>query len=182
MSPAASSRWSPTTEQLMILEELYKRGIIAPNASQIQTITAHLSLYGNIERKNVFYWFQNHKARDRQKFKRKLIKQLQLQLQQHLHPPPLPRTLSPFHPASVPQGGLEGTATQMMMNHPWKVEIPESIQMDGVGPLSACSSSIRSLETLELFPITATNHKEECNNNNNKICHQLISNDHFLSL
>ncbi|EEF29577.1 hypothetical protein RCOM_1264090 [Ricinus communis] len=85
MSPAASSRWCPTPEQLMILEELYRNGIRTPNASQIQRITAHLSLYGKIEGKNVFYWFQNHKARDRQKLRRKLIKQLQQQQQFYHH-------------------------------------------------------------------------------------------------
>ncbi|KAK3004646.1 hypothetical protein RJ639_020056 [Escallonia herrerae] len=79
MSPAAtsasspSSRWCPTREQVMILEEMYRGGIKTPNASQIQHITSHLSLYGRIEGKNVFYWFQNHKARDRQKLRRKLL-------------------------------------------------------------------------------------------------------------
>ena len=82
MSPAASSRWCPTPEQLMILEEMYRSGIRTPNASQIQKITTHLSFYGKIEGKNVFYWFQNHKARDRQKLRRKLSRQLQLQQQQ----------------------------------------------------------------------------------------------------
>nr|AIR72306.1 LOOSE-FLOWER [Medicago truncatula] len=82
MSPPGSSRWSPTTEQLMILEELYRSGIRTPSAVQIQQITTHLSFYGRIEGKNVFYWFQNHKARDRQKLRRKLNKQLQLQQQQ----------------------------------------------------------------------------------------------------
>lgn len=85
MSPAAnsssssSSRWCPTPEQLMILEEMYRAGTRTPNASQIQQITAHLSFYGKIEGKNVFYWFQNHKARDRQKLRRKIYKQLQQQ-------------------------------------------------------------------------------------------------------
>lgn len=85
MSPATSSRWSPTPEQLMILEEMYRSGIRTPNASQIQKITAHLFLYGKIEGKNVFYWFQNHKARDRQKLRRKISRQLQLLQQQQLH-------------------------------------------------------------------------------------------------
>ncbi|CAL0302722.1 unnamed protein product [Lupinus luteus] len=84
MSPTGSSRWSPTTEQLMMLEELYRSGFRTPSASQIQQITTHLSFYGRIEGKNVFYWFQNHKARDRQKLRRKLNKQLQLQQQQQL--------------------------------------------------------------------------------------------------
>ncbi|XP_057509139.1 WUSCHEL-related homeobox 3-like [Actinidia eriantha] len=72
MSPTGSSRWCPTPEQLMILEEMYRGGKRTPNASQIQQITAHLSFYGKIG-KNVFYWFQNHKARDRQKLRRKLM-------------------------------------------------------------------------------------------------------------
>ncbi|XP_021889750.1 WUSCHEL-related homeobox 3-like [Carica papaya] len=84
MSPSGSSRWCPTPEQVMILEEMYRSGIRTPNASQIQQITSHLSSYGKIEGKNVFYWFQNHKARDRQKMRRKLAKQLLLQ-QQLLH-------------------------------------------------------------------------------------------------
>ncbi|KAL8463302.1 hypothetical protein ACS0TY_033310 [Phlomoides rotata] len=41
-----------------------------PNAQQIEQITAELAKYGKIEGKNVFYWFQNHKARERQKQKR----------------------------------------------------------------------------------------------------------------
>lgn len=69
MPQAPSTRWCPTPEQLMILEEMYRSGIRTPNASQIQQITAHLSYYGKIEGKNVFYWFQNHKARDRQKMR-----------------------------------------------------------------------------------------------------------------
>jgi hypothetical protein len=69
---AGSTRWCPTPEQLMILEDMYRGGLRTPNASQIQQITAHLACYGRIEGKNVFYWFQNHKARDRQKMRRRL--------------------------------------------------------------------------------------------------------------
>ncbi|MBA0678701.1 hypothetical protein Goari_020026 [Gossypium aridum] len=85
MCPAGSSRWCPTPEQVMILEEMYRSGVKTPNATQIQQITSHLSFYGKIEGKNVFYWFQNHKARERQKLRRKLTKQLQLQQQQLFH-------------------------------------------------------------------------------------------------
>ncbi|KAL3518287.1 hypothetical protein ACH5RR_020876 [Cinchona calisaya] len=89
MSPPNSTRWCPTPEQLMILEEMYRGGIRTPNASQIQKITARLSFYGKIEGKNVFYWFQNHKARERQKLRRKLSKQIYqqqlLQEQLYLH-------------------------------------------------------------------------------------------------
>ncbi|KAK4785384.1 hypothetical protein SAY86_002073 [Trapa natans] len=61
------SRWNPTKEQIEILEGMYKQGIRTPAAEQIQQITARLREYGHIEGKNVFYWFQNHKARQRQK-------------------------------------------------------------------------------------------------------------------
>lgn len=67
-----SSRWNPTPEQLRTLEELYRRGTRTPNADQIQQITAQLRRYGKIEGKNVFYWFQNHKARERQKRRRQM--------------------------------------------------------------------------------------------------------------
>ena len=63
---AASSRWNPTKEQISMLENLYKQGIKTPSAEEIQQITARLRAYGHIEGKNVFYWFQNHKARQRQ--------------------------------------------------------------------------------------------------------------------
>ncbi|XP_021721047.1 protein WUSCHEL-like [Chenopodium quinoa] len=51
-----------------MLEKVYSvEGIRTPSAEQIQEITARLRVYGHIEGKNVFYWFQNHKARQRQK-------------------------------------------------------------------------------------------------------------------
>ncbi|KAE8715481.1 WUSCHEL-related homeobox 4 [Hibiscus syriacus] len=64
------TRWNPTQEQIGILEMLYRGGMRTPNAQQIEQITAQLRKYGKIEGKNVFYWFQNHKARERQKMKR----------------------------------------------------------------------------------------------------------------
>ncbi|KAG7036919.1 WUSCHEL-related homeobox 2, partial [Cucurbita argyrosperma subsp. argyrosperma] len=64
-----SSRWNPTKEQISILENLYEQGVRTPSAEQIQQITNRLKSYGHIEGKNVFYWFQNHKARQRQKQK-----------------------------------------------------------------------------------------------------------------
>ncbi|KAF8390002.1 hypothetical protein HHK36_024522 [Tetracentron sinense] len=68
--PVVSSRWNPTPEQLRTLEELYRCGTRTPTAEQIQHITAQLRRFGKIEGKNVFYWFQNHKARERQKRRR----------------------------------------------------------------------------------------------------------------
>lgn len=63
------SRWNPTKEQINLLESLYNQGIRTPTAEQIQQITGMLRAFGHIEGKNVFYWFQNHKARQRQKQK-----------------------------------------------------------------------------------------------------------------
>lgn len=63
-----STRWAPTSDQVRILKELYyNNGVRSPSAEQIQRISARLRQYGKIEGKNVFYWFQNHKARERQK-------------------------------------------------------------------------------------------------------------------
>ncbi|CAA3026954.1 WUSCHEL-related homeobox 1 [Olea europaea subsp. europaea] len=66
------SRWNPTSQQLQALEEIYRRGIRTPSAEQIQQIATKLHRFGRIEEKNVFYWFQNHKARERQKKHRHL--------------------------------------------------------------------------------------------------------------
>ncbi|KAK8483017.1 hypothetical protein V6N11_053765 [Hibiscus sabdariffa] len=60
-------RWNPTTEQVRVLTELFRSGLRTPSTDQIQNISTQLSFYGKIESKNVFYWFQNHKARERQK-------------------------------------------------------------------------------------------------------------------
>ncbi|CAN1150426.1 WUSCHEL-related homeobox 2 [Linum perenne] len=69
----ANSRWTPTTRQINFLEGLYNQGLRTPSPDQIQQIAAVLSTYGHIEGKNVFYWFQNHKARQRQKHKQDII-------------------------------------------------------------------------------------------------------------
>lgn len=66
----STTRWIPTTDQIRILKDLYyNNGVRSPSGEQIQRISARLRQYGKIEGKNVFYWFQNHKARERQKKK-----------------------------------------------------------------------------------------------------------------
>ncbi|AED90922.1 unnamed protein product [Arabidopsis thaliana] len=64
---AKCGRWNPTVEQVKLLTDLFKAGLRTPSTDQIQKISMELSFYGKIESKNVFYWFQNHKARERQK-------------------------------------------------------------------------------------------------------------------
>ncbi|KAD4981882.1 hypothetical protein E3N88_18553 [Mikania micrantha] len=51
-SSGSMSRWCPTPEQLMLLEEMYRGGLKTPTTTQIQQITARLSLYGRIQGKN----------------------------------------------------------------------------------------------------------------------------------
>ena len=40
-------------------------GIRTPKAEEIERITVDLKKYGQIEGKNVFYWFQNFNAKER---------------------------------------------------------------------------------------------------------------------
>ncbi|XP_052208901.1 WUSCHEL-related homeobox 7-like [Diospyros lotus] len=67
---AKCGRWNPTAEQVKVLTDLFRSGLRTPSTDQIQKISSQLSFYGKIESKNVFYWFQNHKARERQKRRR----------------------------------------------------------------------------------------------------------------
>ncbi|MCL7026914.1 hypothetical protein MKW94_023862 [Papaver nudicaule] len=62
-----TSRWNPTKEQIDMLEGFYNAGITCPRDAEIQHMTSKLRVYGDVEGKNVYYWFQNHKARRRQR-------------------------------------------------------------------------------------------------------------------
>ncbi|XP_022950352.1 protein WUSCHEL-like [Cucurbita moschata] len=90
----SSTRWTPTTDQIRILKELYyNNGVRSPSADQIQRISARLRQYGKIEGKNVFYWFQNHKARERQKKRFTSGSDHHFSKQQQQHPSLIPSTL-----------------------------------------------------------------------------------------
>ncbi|CAM0145722.1 unnamed protein product [Urochloa decumbens] len=106
MPQTPSTRWCPTPEQLMILEEMYRSGVRTPNAAEIQQITAHLAYYGRIEGKNVFYWFQNHKARERQRLRRRLCARHQQQYAQQQQPA---AAVAP-PPPPAPAGGSSAAA------------------------------------------------------------------------
>ena len=80
-----SSRWNPTPDQLLALEDMYRQGTRTPSAEQIQHIAAQLRRFGKIEGKNVFYWFQNHKARERQK-RRREMEMMNPEEKQHIDP------------------------------------------------------------------------------------------------
>ncbi|KAJ8503702.1 hypothetical protein OPV22_004588 [Ensete ventricosum] len=158
----STTRWCPTPEQLMILEEMYASGVRNPNASQIQQITSHLSLYGKIEGKNVFYWFQNHKARDRQKLRHKNLP----------HPSDEASPPTSVHhegPSNFLTQGCFQDATSQEMNLVGKLEsaaaggerqeaaVTASSSMEGDHPPRAdvgftVSSCLKPLKTLDLFP------------------------------
>ncbi|PSR90012.1 WUSCHEL-related homeobox like [Actinidia chinensis var. chinensis] len=164
----------------MILEEMYTRGgIRTPNASQIQQITAYLSLYGKIEGKNVFYWFQNHKARDRQKLRKLLNHHHHLLNYPDSCPPPVLPQVSHYSSVGfLPQDGVLEDASTQTMSYTWTVDhhLTERCEMDksimtrtygrdwmmmlDVDPTSHCCNN-KPLKTLELFPITATGLKDE---------------------
>ncbi|KAJ4970618.1 hypothetical protein NE237_003717 [Protea cynaroides] len=71
-------RWNPTAEQVKVLTDLFRSGLRTPTTDQIQKISSQLSFYGKIESKNVFYWFQNHKARERLKRRRVSVEERDL--------------------------------------------------------------------------------------------------------
>ncbi|XP_077217506.1 homeodomain-like superfamily protein isoform X2 [Tasmannia lanceolata] len=197
MPLTASTRWCPTPEQLMILEEMYRGGIRTPKASQIQQITSHLSFYGKIEGKNVFYWFQNHKARERQKLRRRLSRQQQQQQQQMIETSTI--HLSHHNPPHFLLQGMEEAG--QVMNFECKLENPQRLEMEnnptmmmyrddsmvmmGMGS-APCYRPVKTLEraemdmgstpnyrpvkTLELFPIKSTSLKGEINTFNPFSC------------
>jgi hypothetical protein len=110
----ANSRWNPTKEQVAVLEGLYEHGLRTPSAEQIKQITARLREHGHIEGKNVFYWFQNHKARQRQKQKQDSFAYFTRLLRR---PPPLPVLVSPPGPP-YPHGRLPVPAAPAMTMAP----------------------------------------------------------------
>ncbi|CAJ1933099.1 unnamed protein product [Sphenostylis stenocarpa] len=173
---AASSRWNPTKEQISMLENLYKQGIKTPSAEEIQQITARLRVYGHIEGKNVFYWFQNHKARQRQKQKQETIAYFNRFLhtpQPFSSPPICPNGLCP--PYCIPQAqnevGFYPPHPKVLVpvgfrRSPSEIFVPTGMSNTiSNGPLvcdgmqqriSDCNFSYSNQETLDLFPLHPT--------------------------
>ncbi|KAG8089327.1 hypothetical protein GUJ93_ZPchr0011g28632 [Zizania palustris] len=99
----------------MILEEMYRSGVRTPNAAEIQQITAHLAYYGRIEGKNVFYWFQNHKARERQRLRRRLC--ARHHPQQQTPSPPASSATPPPPALTAAAGGAVVHPAVMQLHH-----------------------------------------------------------------
>nr|GMD93827.1 WUSCHEL-related homeobox 4 [Ipomoea batatas] len=137
------TRWNPTQEQIGILEMLYRGGMRTPNAQQIEQITAQLGKYGKIEGKNVFYWFQNHKARERQKQKRNSA----LLAAGLNHSPTTPPPTLPFDPIVVVVGREEESPKKRRCRS-WAYEFLEMEEKR-----SSCCRREEGDRTLELFPL-----------------------------
>ncbi|XP_039824519.1 WUSCHEL-related homeobox 3B-like [Panicum virgatum] len=186
MPQTPSTRWCPTPEQLMILEEMYRSGVRTPNAAEIQQITAHLAYYGRIEGKNVFYWFQNHKARERQRLRRRLCARHQQQQQQQQQQAG-GSSAAAVHPAVMQLHGhhhhhpYATTAAAALSNQQqleeWDAETismmehcnancggDEGLQLP---PYACCR---RPLKTLDLFPTKSTGLRDECSSSKSSSC------------
>nr|CAT02932.1 putative wuschel homeobox protein WUS [Gnetum gnemon] len=183
-SSNSGARWNPTPEQLSILKELYHgRGIRSPSAEQIHHISWKLSSYGKIEGKNVFYWFQNHKARQRQKERLGSV---------------MPASASSSSFASPSQGavGIRRGSTVLCLKETSASSSSYSSVPRSVSAVRQCAASRdcglhHDLTTLELFPlhresrIDAGEEDEEQqevvvldNNNNTWTRHQNVNVNH----
>ncbi|PON58951.1 Homeodomain transcription factor [Parasponia andersonii] len=133
-APAGSSRWNPTKEQINMLESLYKQGIRTPSAEQIQQITTRLRAFGHIEGKNVFYWFQNHKARQRQKQKQESMAYINRFVHRTTHPKfpsnshPCPNVVCGPYYVPVVQQPHDHTGIHQQHQYPNKVLLSDSIR------------------------------------------------------
>ncbi|KAG6389862.1 hypothetical protein SASPL_151336 [Salvia splendens] len=160
-APLVSTRWNPTAEQLQALEEMYRRGIRTPSAEQIQHIAAKLRRFGKIEGKNVFYWFQNHKARERQK-KRRLIRGY-LEIEKHRK---VLNCCTPSKDSASMQGAviaadgwnhkeeLEGKAKVVTVGNEWQSDLDLSSSSNGEENTKPYFYGIshQNQTTLHLFP------------------------------
>ncbi|PKA48554.1 WUSCHEL-related homeobox 2 [Apostasia shenzhenica] len=130
------SRWNPTKDQISLLEGLYRQGVRTPTADQIQQIAGKLREFGPIEGKNVFYWFQNHKARQRQKEKQETYAYLNRRLHRHLPPPstPAPTTPAPPQPATFSPCSLTPPTNGDVICAPFCLQVPAFCGGGGLFP------------------------------------------------
>lgn len=182
-------RWNPTAEQVKVLTELFRAGLRTPSTEQIQRISTHLSAFGKVESKNVFYWFQNHKARERQRLRRRLCAR-------HQQQPSPPSSTVPPAPTAAAAGAVVQVHPAVMQlhhhhhhHHPYAAaaaaqshhlqqqqqqQQAEWPVVDYCSTASASASATaadmaippccRPLKTLELFPTKSTSGglKEDC--------------------
>ncbi|KAG5401651.1 hypothetical protein IGI04_016258 [Brassica rapa subsp. trilocularis] len=144
MSPVAATRWCPTPEQLMILEEMYRSGIRTPNAVQIQQITAHLAFYGRIEGKNAIGVEAQSKV-----------------LSEHYCNKSGREDMLMQKPITGQNTSYGRDWMMMMMDMGPRPSYPSSSSV----PVPYCNMMMNSpkipLKTLELFPISSINSKQD---------------------
>src|SRR6516165_3172987 len=59
-------RWKPEEAQLRILEEAFRNnGGHSPSIEQILLLTTQLQQYGEVEARNIFFWFENRRRKER---------------------------------------------------------------------------------------------------------------------
>ncbi|XP_004503392.1 WUSCHEL-related homeobox 5-like [Cicer arietinum] len=129
-------RWNPTSEQVKVLTELFSSGLRTPSTDQIQNISTQLSFYGKIESKNVFYWFQNHKARERQKRRRRKL-------------------------SSYDDDDDDNNNNKDLLRHQNTISMNSSTQ--NFAQLYQVSEPKRVIETLQLFPLNSFGETESKN-------------------
>ncbi|KAI9079830.1 hypothetical protein K1719_038240 [Acacia pycnantha] len=152
----SSSRWAPTPAQLLYLEQLYTQGTKTPTAQQIQLIASQLRRFGNIQAKNVFYWFQNHKARDRHYHKRCRF-DLQITsppaLRQQQQKDHFTQTLMPQSPHNTFQG-LRGTGYEVKEPNKWNcsalAQVSDSLNRAGRGAYRRTRREERETQILRM--------------------------------
>src|SRR6516165_5329641 len=65
-SRQVATRWKPEEAQLRILEEVFRNnGGHSPSTAQILLLTTQLQQYGEVEARNIFFWFENRRRKER---------------------------------------------------------------------------------------------------------------------
>ncbi|KAK6944536.1 Homeobox domain [Dillenia turbinata] len=64
------SRWTPTREQISILESIFHSGMVNPPKEETVRIRKLLEKFGSVGDSNIFYWFQNRRSRSRRRQRR----------------------------------------------------------------------------------------------------------------
>src|SRR6516165_7679659 len=65
-SRQVATRWKPEEAQLRILEEVFRNNVgHSPSTAQILLLTTQLQQYGEVEARNIFFWFENRRRKER---------------------------------------------------------------------------------------------------------------------
>ncbi|GLJ10320.1 hypothetical protein SUGI_0126130 [Cryptomeria japonica] len=129
------TKWKPTESQKRILESFFASGTRKPSVEQVNRITAELQLYGPVEGKNVFYWFQNAAARDRRKREK-------------------PETSSSKWPAVLkPRSWTSLFRSKRSSDRKSSVQMEEEEEEVDSGPRRYSSVDPSDIRTLDLFPL-----------------------------